>query len=71
MLGTVYYEGIAGISSMQGMTRAFNDETVAGNLYRFMGDEAKEYLPHGVTVNEFLERLDPLELEKIQSDIAY
>ena len=26
---------------MQGMTRAFNDETVAGNLYRFMGDEAK------------------------------
>ena len=71
MLGTVYYKGIAGISSMQGMTRAFNDETVAGNLYRFMGDEAKEYLPHGVTVNEFLERLDPLELEEIQADIVY
>ena len=71
MLGTVYYKGIAGISSMQGMTRAFNDETVAGNLYRFMGDEAKEYLPHGVTVNEFLERLDPLELEKIQTNIVY
>ena len=71
MLGTVYYKGIAGISSMQGMTRAFNDETVAGNLYRFMGDEAKGYLPHGVTVNEFLEKLDPLELEKIQADIVY
>ena len=71
MLGTVYYKGIAGISSMQGMTRAFNDETVAGNLYRFMGDEAKEYLPHGVTVNEFLERLEPLELEEIQADIVY
>ena len=71
MLGTVYYKGIAGISSMQGMTRAFNDETVAGNLYRFMGDEAKEYLPHGATVNEFLERLDPLELEKIQANIVY
>ena len=71
MLGTVYYKGIAGISSMQEMTRAFNDETVAGNLYRFMGEEAKEYLPHGVTVNEFLERLDPLELEKIQANIVY
>ena len=71
MLGTVYYKGIAGISSMQEMTRAFNDETVAGNLYRFMGEEAKEYLPHGDTVNEFLERLDPLELEKIQANIVY
>lgn len=71
MLGTVYYKGIAGISSIQEMTRAFNDEAVAGNLYRFMGDAAKEYLPHGVTVNEFLERLDPLELEKIQADIVY
>ena len=71
MLGIVYYKGIAGISSMQGMTRAFNNETVAGNLYRFMGDEAKEYLPHGVTVNEFLERLDPSELEKIQANTVY
>ena len=71
MLGTVYYKGIAGISSMQGMTREFNNETVAGNLYSFMGSKEKEYLPHGVTVNEFLERLDPLELEEIQSDIVY
>lgn len=71
MLGTLYYKGIAGISSMQEMTRKFNDETVTRNLYRFMDGEAKEYLPHGVTVNEFLERLDPAELEKIQEDIVY
>lgn len=71
MLGTVYYKGIAGISSMQEMTRKFNEETVVGNLYSFMGSKAKEYLPHGVTVNEFLERLDPMELEEIQSDIVY
>lgn len=71
LLGTVYYKGIAGIVSMQGMTREFNDETVAGNLYSFMDSKAKEYLPHGVTVNEFLERLDPSELEEIQSDIVY
>ena len=71
MLGTVYYKGIAGISSMQGMTRNFNDDTVVKNLYRFMGSDSRKYLPHGVTVNEFLERLEPLELEEIQSDIAY
>ena len=71
MLGTVYYKEIAGISSMQGMTREFNNDAVAKNLYHFMGSNPKEYLPHGVTVNEFLERLDPSELEEIQSDIVY
>ena len=53
------------------MTWQFNDEKVMGNLYSFMGESRKEYLPHGVTGNEFLERLDPLELEKMQKDIAY
>ena len=71
MLGTLYYKGIAGISSMQGMTREFNDEAVCRNLYHFMGNSAKEYLPHGVTVNELLEKLEPVELEEIQSDIVY
>ena len=71
MLGTLYYKCIGGISSMQEMTRQFNDEKVVGNLYSFIGESKKEYLPHGVTENEFLEGLDPLELEKIQKDIAY
>ena len=31
----------------------------------------RDYLPHGVTENEFLERLNPEELEEIQKDIAY
>ncbi len=70
MLGTFYYKCIGGISSMQEMTRQFNDEKVVENLYSFMRESRKEYLPHGVTENEFLERLDPLELEKIQKDIA-
>lgn len=70
MLGTIYYKGIAGISSMQEMTRVFNDENVVKNLYTFMGTSPKEYLPHGVTENEFLERLEPTELENIQSDIV-
>ncbi len=51
---------------MQEMTRKFNDEKTVENLYSFMGDPGKEYLPHSVTENEFLERLDPENLEKIK-----
>ena len=71
MLGTLYYKCIGGISSMQEMTQQFNDEKVVENLYSFMGEAKKDYLPHGVTENEFLERLNPEELEEIQKDIAY
>ena len=71
MLGTLYYKCIGGISSMQEMTRKFNDESVAKNLYAFVGDKKQDYLPHGVTINELLEKLDPEELENIQKDIAY
>ena len=66
MLGTMYYKCISGISSMQEMTLKFNDDAVVENLYSFMSEEKKEYLPH-----EFLARLNPEELEKIQKDIAY
>lgn len=65
MLGTLYYKGIAGISSMQEMTRQFNDETVSKNLNGFIDGSQGEYLPHGVTLNEYLERLDPKELEMV------
>src|SRR5574344_1621099 len=59
MLGTLYYKGIAGLSSMQEMTRKFNDEIVASNLYQFMRSKTKNYMPHGVTLNEYLERVEP------------
>lgn len=71
MLGTLYYKSIAGISSMQEMTRKFNNENVCKNLYGFLGENRKEYLPHGVTENEFLERLEPKELENIQQNVVY
>lgn len=71
MLGTLYYKSIAGIESMQEMTRAFNDENVCKNLYGFMGEDKKDFLPHGVTENEFLERLDSGELENIRQKIVY
>lgn len=71
MLGTLYYKAVAALSSMQAMTREFNEDTVVKNLYHFLGEEEKEYLPHHVTMNEYLEKLEPEELEKIQADIVY
>ena len=71
MLGTLYYKCIGGISSMQEMTRKFNDESVVKNLYAFVGDKKQDYLPHVVTINELLEKLNPEELENIQKDIVY
>lgn len=71
MLGTMYFKSIGGIESMQEMTRKFNDEKIVNNIYSFLGEEKKKFLPHGVTENEFLEKLNPEELENIQKDIAY
>ncbi len=36
-----------------------------------MGKNGKEYLPHAVTVNEYLERLSPDELQKVQQNQVY
>ena len=71
MLGTLYYKGIAGIDSMQEMTEQFNDEQVSKNLSLFIGENSREYVPHHVTENEYLEKLDPMELEEIKQDLVY
>lgn len=71
LLGTMFYKGIAGIVSMQSMTYEFNREGIVANLFRFMGKKEKEYLPHAVTVNEYLERLAPEELQKVQQKQVY
>lgn len=56
---------------MQEMTEKFNDEAVSKNLSVFMGEKAMKYVPHHVTENEYLERLDPKELEGIKQDMVY
>ena len=71
LLGTMFYKGIAGIESMQSMTYEFNHERIVQNIYRFMEKKEKEYLPHAVTVNEYLERLEPEELQKVQQKQVY
>ena len=40
-----------------------------GNLCRILGVEAHEFLPHYVTVNEFLSRLDTGELERLRKSM--
>lgn len=71
MLSTLYHKGIGGIVSMQEMTSQFNKEIVVTNIYTLTGEEAREYLPHHVTLNEYLERLDPGELEGVLHKICY
>ena len=71
MLGSVYYKGIAGITSMQSMTSEFNDSQIVSNICSFLGEKDSEYLPHGVTINEYFFRLDPNELQGIQQSCVY
>lgn len=71
MLGQIYYKGIAGIISMQDMTDKFSDPQVVENMACFMGVELDEYLPHHVTENEYLERLNPDELQKVIQGMVY
>jgi len=71
MLGQMYFKGVAGIVSMQGMTQAFNDKTISKNLTMLMGCNRMKYLPHHVTENEYLERLNPAEMEKVIHQMVY
>ena len=70
LIGTGIAKNICGITSMQQMTAAFNNENCIQNISTFVGNENEE-LPHYVTLNEFLERLDPSELQKVRKDILY
>ena len=70
MLGQMYFKGIAGLVSMQGMTSCFNDEQIAKNLSRICGNKELDMLPHHVTENEYLERLEPDETQGILHRIA-
>lgn len=70
LLGMGMTKNICGITSMQQMTSVFNDENCIRNISAFVGNENEE-LPHYVTLNDFLKRLDPCELQKVRKDILY
>lgn len=64
-------KNICSIESMQEMNESFNEDTCIKNIYRVLGLEEKDYLPHYVTINECLSRLDNKELEKIRKKMIY
>lgn len=71
MLATVYYKNILSIESMQSMTSFFNKQTAVDNVAALTSEEANEYLPHYVTLNEYLARVRASELDRIRLQIAY
>lgn len=48
---------------------AFNEETLVKNIYKILRLEERKYLPHYVTINDYLSKLDPNELEKIRKNM--
>lgn len=64
-------KNICSIESMQEMNETFNEDTCVKNIYRVLGLEEKNYLPHYVTINECLSRLDNKELEKVRKKMIY
>lgn len=71
ILYTIIMKNVCNINSMQGMTDAFNAENVVQNMGRILGTKEREYVPHYVTINECLEKLDPVELEKLRKGMVY
>ena len=64
-------KNICSIESMQEMNEVFNEDTCVKNIYIVLGLEEKDYLPHYVTINECLSRLEHQELEKIRKKMIY
>jgi len=64
-------KNICSIASMQEMNDTFNEDECIKNIYKILGLEEKEYLPHYVTINECLSKLDTGELEKIRKGMVY
>ena len=71
ILYTIIMKNACNIPSMQGMTDAFNDENVVKNMSAILGTEEREDVPHYVTINECLEKLDPREIEKLRKSMIY
>ncbi len=70
MLMTVIMKNVCNITSMQKMTDEFLKEECVENLCQILGVEPHEFLPHYVTINEFLSNLGTGELEHCKRQIV-
>lgn len=55
------------LESMRGMTNRLNKDECIENLNAFLGNTNLEELPHYDTINNFLARLSPEELDEIRT----
>lgn len=71
ILYVMILKNVCSIASMQELNDTFNEDECIKNIYKILGLEAKDFLPHYVTINECLSRLDTSELEKIRKGMIY
>ena len=71
MLMTVVMKNVCSIDSMQQMVDEFMKDECVINLCMTLGVPVHEFLPHYVTINEFLSKLDTEELEKLRSQMIH
>lgn len=67
MLAMPLLKNICDIRSMQGMSAAFNSEECIANTALITGRDELSEIPHYVTVNDFMSRLNPDELSAIRT----
>jgi hypothetical protein len=71
ILYVMILKNVCSIASMQEMNDTFNEDDCVSNIYKILGIEEKEWLPHYVTINECLSKLDPTELGKVRKKMIY
>lgn len=71
ILYVMILKNVCSMESMQEMTETFNEDACIKNIYKILGLEEKDYLPHYVTINECLSKMDNAELEKIRKNMIY
>ncbi|MEG6533184.1 transposase family protein [Caldibacillus thermoamylovorans] len=69
LLMMVILKNACNLKSMREMTNEFNKEECIKNVGKWLGNEDLEELPHYDTINDFLSRLNPAELERIRIDM--
>ena len=69
LLMMVILKNACNLKSMREMTNEFNKEECIKNLGKLLGNEDLEELPHYDTINDFLSRVNPAELERIRIDM--
>ena len=59
-------KNVSGTVTMRGMNEAFNEDAAIGNLAYMAQSEGLKEMPDWQTANNYLERLEPGELEKVR-----